>query len=384
MELNLSNLKRDYKQIRSVDFNIAHKLLGLVELVKINHYYARSKHLHSKKIKLLALCEGVGIDLRTLYRWRAAYIKKGIVGLATKKKRGREATPLLDRATELISEMRARFRWGSEVMQAHLRMDHSIFLTRYKIEQYLNRSGLRDKYPCTTKKAKAKKIKRHTKKVVITTAGEHTQLDTKHLPNILGEKTKCYVYNFVDHASNWSFKFAYSKLNQLTTEDFLNKLMKACPFKIKSVQTDHGFEFTYKFYWKMRDVKKEHPLEKFCNQYEIRHRLIVPGEKELQGLVERSHRQDDQEFYIRMEPMELNEFNRHLKEFCLFRNESRRFKKLEWKTPNEWLASCSISNVSEKSDEKIDKVTSNIEHENVKHIKGLEGNDDKKLTKKAA
>lgn len=384
MELNLSNLKRDYKQTLKVDFIVAQRILTLVELVKINSYYARREHLHSKKIKLLALCEGVGINMRTLYRWRAAYIEKGLVGLVVKKKRGREATPLPDRAVELIHEMRSRYRWGSEVMQAHLRIDHGIFLSRYKIEQYLSRSGLREKYPCTTKKVRSKKVKRHTKKVVIDNPGEHTQLDTKHLPKTLGNKTKCYVYNFVDHASNWSFKYAYSKLNQYTTEDFLKRLNKVCPFVIKSIQTDHGIEFTYKHYWKMREIKKVHPLEAFCTQNSIRHRLIIPGEKELQGLVERSHRQDDQEFYIRMEPMQIDEFNRHLRDYCAFRNESRRFKKLNWKTPNEWLKNCSISNVTGKNDQKMDKVTSLTRQEKAKDIKELEEKNDKSATKKAA
>lgn len=256
MNLNLYNLKRDYKLINKKDFKVAHKILALVELVKINHYYARRRHLHSKKIKILALCEGIGINLRTLYRWRAAYLKKGVAGLAVIKKRGRLPTPLSDKARTLIRRMRAKYRWGSEVIQAHLRIDHGIILSRYKIEQYLTRSGLREKYPCTTRKAKQKKLKKHTKKVVVNTPGEHTQMDTKHLPKTLGHKIKCYVYNFVDHASNWSFKYAYSKLNQHTTEDFLKRLIKVCPFPILSIQTDHGFEFTYKHYWKMRDVKK--------------------------------------------------------------------------------------------------------------------------------
>lgn len=383
MDLNLSNLKRDYKLIKNKNYNIAHKILALVEFVKIESYYARRSHLHSKKIKQLALCEGLGITLRTLFRWRAAYIEKGFTGLAVNKKRGREATPLPENAVELITHMRSQYRWGSEVIQAHLRIDHKIFLSRYKIEQFLNRSGLRNKYPCTTKKAKSKKIKRHTKKVVVLTAGEHTQLDTKHLPQTLGNKVKCYVYNFVDHASNWSFKYAYSKLNQHTTEDFLQRLIKSCPFDIQSIQTDHGFEFTYKNYWRMRDVKKEHPLEKFCNRYQIRHRLIIPGEKELQGLVERSHRQDDQEFYIRMEPMQIDEFNKQLRDYCNFRNACRRFKKLDWKTPNEWL-SCSVNNVIGKNDEKIDIVTFKTEQQKAKHIKVLDEKDDKKTVKKAA
>ena len=363
MELTLTNLKRDYKLIKKVDFKVSHRVLALVEFLKIENYYARRHHLHSKKIKLIALCEGIGISLRTLYRWRKSYFKKGIAGLSIKRIRGRKASSLTTSSVIFITEMRTRYRWGSEVIQAHLRIDHEIFLTRYKIERFLTLSGLRDKYPCTTKKAKSKKIKRHTKVVVIKTPGAHTQLDTKHLPRTLSHNIKCYVYNFVDHASNWSFKYAYSKQNLKTTKDFLNRLIKVCPFEIKSIQTDHGKEFTFKDYWRVRNIRKQHPLEKFCEDYGIRHRLIVPGEKEVQGLVERSHRQDDQEFYMRMEPMEIVEFNRNLKEYRQFRNSSRRFKKLNWMTPIEWLENYSLSNVKALGAvESLDNVTLNTNH----------------------
>lgn len=383
MTLNLYNLKRDYKLIRKKDFKVAQKILALVELIKIDCYYSRRTFIDSKKLRLLALCEGTGISLRTLYRWKAAYIASGVSGLAVKKQRGRSATPIPERAVALITEMRSQFRWGSEVIQAHLRIDYGICLTRYKIEQFLTRSGLRDKYPCTTKKARSKKVKRHTKIVVIDDPGEHTQLDAKHLPRAL-RGSKCFVINFIDHASNWSFKYAYSKLNQYATEDFLKRLIKVCPFQIQSIQTDHGMEFTYKHYWKMRKLNKEHPLDIFCKENGIQHRLIVPGEKEVQGLVERSNRQDDQEFYIRMGPVDLLKFNTELSNYCSFRNERRRFKKNNWQTPNEYLKNCLINNATAETVEKFNILPfySNSKKDN--NIKELTEDDDILVTKKAA
>lgn len=76
---------------------------------------------------------------------------------------------------------------------------------------------------------------------------------------------------------------------------------------------------------------------KLCHTEEIVHKLIPPGEKELQGLVEPSHRQDDQELFSRIEPHDIDEFNQLLKEFYLHRNEKRRFKKLGWRSANTWL-----------------------------------------------
>ena len=93
----------------------------------------------------------------------------------------------------------------------------------------------------------------------------------------------------------------------------------------------------YKWASKHPDDPKEHPLFKFCHRKSINHKLIPPGEKELQGLVERSHRQDDQELYSRITPTNITKFNGLLEEYYLWRNQCRRFKKLGWLTANEWL-----------------------------------------------
>ena len=53
-------------------------------------------------------------------------------------------------------------------------------------------------------------------------------------------------------------------------------------------------------------------------------------------------RQDDQELYTRIVPLKLEEMNQYLSEYCDWRNSQRRFKKLEWKTPDEWLEEYNI------------------------------------------
>ena len=61
-----------------------------------------------------------------------------------------------------------------------------------------------------------------------------------------------------------------------------------------------------------------------------------------------SHRQDDQELFSRINPKDLSEFNEHLGFFKDERNRKRRFKKLGWKTPNEWLENYVVVNMAIK------------------------------------
>ena len=337
MDLNLSNLRSDYKLIYKIHPDVAMRIAALIEYVKICNEFTHPESKVGKRIKLLALCQGLDISIRTLFRWRVTYILNGFVGLTYKKAVGKKAVELTDVEKFLITEMREKYRWGAEVIQAHLKYDHSVDLSKYRIERFLTRSGLRDKYPCTTKKRKQKKVNKYTKVVQVYHPGEHTQLDTKHQPHILNNEKKCYVFNFIDHASNWSFKRAYASLSPQSTIDFMKRLLNVCPFKIQRLQADNGTEYTYKFYKRYSDMDKEHPLEKFCEKHGIVQKLIPPGVKELQGLVERAHRQDDQELYSRIEPDELEDFNQYLEEYYTERNKGRRFKKLDWRTPDEWL-----------------------------------------------
>lgn len=338
MILNLEHLRHDYKLIRKVNWKIAERVRALIELTKVELEYENFQSKAGKRIKVDELIFSLKISLRTLQRWKSSYRSDGLTGLGIKTIKGKVAVELSDETKNLISNYRKLYKWGSETIQAHLLHDHKKDITRYKIERYLTVSGLREKYPCTTKKRQKAKKKKHTKKVVVKEPGKHTQMDIKYQIHLLRNKQKAFVYNFIDHASNWSFKYAYSRISAENTKDFMEKLIKECPFKIKRLQTDNGIEFTYKWISEYADDPKIHPLMKLCHDEQISHKLIPPGEKELQGLVERSHRQDDQELFSNIEPKDLNQFNEQLKEYYLWRNESRRFKKINWMTPNQYLS----------------------------------------------
>lgn len=339
MILSLGHLRHDYNLIRKINWKIAERVSALIELTKIDLQYENRKSKVGKQIKINSLLFSLKISLRTLQRWKSNYSKQGLTGIGIKAIKGRSPKELSKDTQELIEDYRKEFKWGSEVIQAHLLIDHKLEVTRFKIERYLTVSGLRDKYPCTTKKRqRAQKKKKHTKKVVVKEPGKHTQMDVKYQTHLLKNKEKAYVYNFIDHASNWSFKFAYSRITAANTGDFMQRLFKECPFEIKRLQTDNGVEFTFKWISEYADDPKTHPLMRICHEKNISHKLIPPGVKELQGLVERSHRQDDQELFSNIGPENLEEFNEKLEKYYKFRNKKRRFKKLLWMTPEEYLS----------------------------------------------
>jgi hypothetical protein len=163
-------------------------------------------------------------------------------------------------------------------------------------------------------------------------------MDVKYYPHRLADGSKAYVYNFKDHASRWTYKRAFLSLGAIETREFFQALLEAFPVRIWSIQTDNGSEFTNR-YLSHIDAPKEHILDRLCRERGIRHRLIPPGEKELQGLVERSHREDEEELYHRIRPKTLDELNSQLREHCDWANQRRHRAAIGWRTADSYLAS---------------------------------------------
>lgn len=325
MDFNLTVLRQEAKPFRKNFPRVLKRFLALIELTKFRHKYGRVKE--SEYEQIAARFETSG---RTLYRWEAAYRQGGEGALVPGKACGRKPAIIRGHTARKIREMRKLFNWGAEVIQAHLKFDHGIALSRHKINRYLRKNGLLFRKKC-------KPRKKHVRVVRVEHPGQHTQTDVKHLPHLLGNGEKCYNYNFVDHASKWSFKKSYDSYGPSETKDFMSCVVAAAPFTIGRIQSDNGVEFTFKYQSRV-DEPKIHALEQFCASHEIRHVLIPPGEKELQGLVERSHRQDDEELFHRIKPYDLAELNKILAQHTVWRNSKRRRKAIGWKSSDEFLA----------------------------------------------
>jgi transposase InsO family protein len=325
MDLSIDQLRLAAKQYRRKSPRTVERLLALIEL---------SKRMTSKRalreLDYERVAAEFGKSARSVHRWKRAWEERGVKGVVPRVSPGRRKRPISGFIAKKIREFRKKYRWGAEVIHAHLKYDFGLEISEDRIHRFLLHKGLVDS------RRKRKPRSKHTRVVKVTRPGVHTQNDVKHLPHILPNEQKSYVYNFVDHASRWEFKRAYDSLGPGETKDFAERVIKKAPFTIWRWQTDNGIEFTFKYVSHV-DKPKKHALDKLCEKNGIRHVLIPPGEKELQGLVERSHRMDEDELYHRIKPRNLDELNRFLEAHCEWKNNRRRRKSLGWKTPNEWL-----------------------------------------------
>lgn len=213
-----------------------------------------------------------------------------------------------------------RRQFGARMIQALLKRS-GIQLSQSTICHILNRRQRGKNKP---KKA----FNPHRRRYELVIPGQRLQLDVKYVPEFV-DGVRAYNFVAVDECSRWRFAWAYSSLHHECTVDFLGKLLDRCPFPIQTIQTDHGFEFTFA----LQGHDSEHPMDTWCTQQGIHHRLIPVGAKELNGKVERSHRIDEQYFYWQAPTDTLEHFNAQQQRWLEYYNRYRPHGGLKYLTP---------------------------------------------------
>lgn len=325
MDFKLSKIRTEAKKFSYTNDRARIRFLALIELCK----RCQEDLTQLREVDYETVGARLGHSGRSVQRWLKRYLSDGPIGLIAKKAPGRKANVLRGHLAKLVLDYRERYQWGAEVIQVHLKFEHGIILSEFKIESYLRKKG-------KLRRRKSRKRKKHTRKVVVRVPGAHAQMDVKYFPRQHTGEKQLYVYNFRDHATRWTYKRAYSSVGAAETSDFFERVLGQFPEKLWSIQTDNGSEFTNQFLSHV-DHPKEHVLDRLCKKHGIRHRLIPVGEKELQGLVERSHREDDEELYHRIRPRSAEELNILLEAHCEWANTRRRRAALEWQTAQEAL-----------------------------------------------
>lgn len=172
----------------------------------------------------------------------------------------------------------------------------------------------------------------------LTTPGEKVQIDVKEVPYccLKGAAKRdgkhLYQWTAIDECTRLRYVYGYEEHTPENSVDFLGRLLKAFPFKIQTIQTDNGTEFTYRF---ISEIEKC-PFEKALAAKGIRHKLIPPRTPWHNGKVERSHRSDQRYFYDWEKFADVHELNEKLKTHLSWSN-NKSMRSLGWQSPLERL-----------------------------------------------
>lgn len=196
------------------------------------------------------------------------------------------------------------------------------------------RMGLLENYK--KRKPPRKQLRRYPE---LQTPGEKVQIDVKEVPynclrgDALRYGRHFYQWTAIDECTRLRFVYAFEEHTPENTVKFLKMLLKAFPFKIQTIQTDNGTEFTYKF---ISDTEIS-PMDKALNTLGIHHVLIPPRTPWHNGKVERSHRNDQRYFYDWETFRTLDELNMKLAKHLEWSN-NKTMRTLGRKSPAQLLA----------------------------------------------
>ncbi len=168
---------------------------------------------------------------------------------------------------------------------------------------------------CGGKAEKRRPRKQERRYPELTVPGEKVQIDVKEVPycSLKGEAKRegnpLYQWTAIDECTRVRFVYGYEEHTPENSVKFLKQLQKAFPFRIQTIQTDNGPEFTYKYI----SETKESPFTKEVRAAGIVHKLIAPRTPWHNGKVERSHRNDQRYFYDWEKFSSVEELNEKLK-----------------------------------------------------------------------
>jgi transposase len=133
-------------------------------------------------------------------------------------------------------------------------------------------------------------------------------------------------------------KFVYAELHRSATAraaaDFLRNLALAVPYKVHTVLTDNGIQFTYRLLARP-PKERTHPFDAICTKLKIEHRMTQVGHPWTNGQVERMNRTLKEATVASFHYATHEQLKQHLYNFLNAFNHARKLRALRWKTPAE-------------------------------------------------
>lgn len=292
----------------------------------------------NKELKLVDVAKVCPHGKRSLERWVAAYRSGGEGALepqSTEPKTQPDETSI--RLKERVIEIRKQTKKCA--LKIHWQLEkEGIKLHERTVGKILKKEGLVRKYRVRRVKYTYIKVERKP--------GELIEIDVKYVPGTVAGK-EYFQYTAIDTASRWRYLAVYDEQSSFHSVLFLRAVMKRFVHRILAIKTDNHSTFTncYTGTNKRSDmtVKTLHPLDVFCAKQGTIHYLIDRGKPAQNGIVERSHREDQEKFYETHSFEDFSDLRKKMKRWNMYYNDLEHCG-LNGKTPNEFLKNYQLTN----------------------------------------
>ena len=150
---------------------------------------------------------------------------------------------------------------------------------------------------------------------------------------------KLYLFVAIDRTLKFAFVQLMDKANRNTATAFLKDLIEAVPYKIHTILTDNGIQFTFPPRYRDGPTARYviHMFDRCCQANGIEHRLTKPNHPWTNGQVERMNRTIKEATVKRYYYDSHDQLKAHLHSFLMAYNFARRLKTLKGLTPYEYI-----------------------------------------------
>lgn len=148
------------------------------------------------------------------------------------------------------------------------------------------------------------------------------------------EEGKLYLFVGIDRTSKFVYVELLAKYGKAEAAEFLRKLIKAVPYKIHTILTDNGIQFTNR---KVDKYTWMHIFDRVCHENNIEHRLTKINHPWTNGQVERMNRTLKEATVKRYYYDTHGQLKQHLYAFVNAYNFAKRLKTLKGLTPYEFI-----------------------------------------------
>lgn len=246
-------------------------------------------HENGKSISEIA--RSVGVSRKCIHRWLDRFAAHGLPGLNPQKpgaKKGSHPSALdswvVDKILNIYTNEDDRIR-----SIVHLLAKKNIQVSHMSVYRYLVAKG-------KIKPKHSRRRPRVPRLHVCDTPGEELQLDVMFVDPLPGTGSKDgrsrigfhYQYTLVDDCTRTQYAKLFSKLGQDNTCEFLEEITSKSPFNFNRIRMDNGAEFQSR-------------VRAFLKARNIGYIYNHPSRPDMNGKVERTHRTDYEEFYLKDE-----------------------------------------------------------------------------------
>lgn len=251
-----------------------------------------------------------GFNQSSIVRW-VQIARKNNFGWTIPTRSSRPKSHAHELSAELVKtilEYRAKYQRCAEVLHFMLKRDgYNVSVS--SVKRTLKRAGV-------TKYSRWKKWHEYSPRPIPEKPGFLVEVDTI----VDGPpEDRLYIYTLLDVCTRWSFALAIGRINACASVSFLRHADSFVPFAIKTIQSDHGSEFSKHFTKNIESWGMTH-----------RHsRIRRPTDN---GHLERFNRTIQEECLHRV-PKTLKAYQKAIPEYIHYYNTERPHMALQMKTP---------------------------------------------------